>query len=163
MRVNSRYFTGCAINVPLNGLPISEEGLLAEIRPHPDPAAQKRLDKHLLAARATGPSDAQSKDAANAPAACRATSHSNDPAVAVGFRAHYLLLHHRLDARPVLGMVGWSGLRALFDLGTGRGEWWHAPVGLTTMAVGVLVVFVWMGPAVRKLSGRDPIEPHNSY
>jgi hypothetical protein len=33
MRLDRRYFTGTAVNVPLNALAIPEEGLLAEIRP----------------------------------------------------------------------------------------------------------------------------------
>lgn len=159
MRVNSRYFTGCAINIPLTGLPITEEALLAEIKPHLSPAAQKRLDKLLSDGGAGGTRSETEEEPGGAPPARTVLRIA---LLIMQWLWAFVLTIFFITTGSMLGlfggMVGWSGLRALFGLGTGVGEWWHAPAGLTMIIVGVLIVFVWMTPAVRKLSGRDPID-----
>lgn len=47
MKVNRRYFTRAAINIPSTIMPVSPREILLQIRPHLDPPAQKRLDSSL--------------------------------------------------------------------------------------------------------------------
>ncbi|MGI9048255.1 MAG: STM3941 family protein [Rubrobacteraceae bacterium] len=159
MRTNRRYFTGALINVSDIILPVSQQRMLAEIKPHLNLPAQRRLARFQIdetASRETG----EMVEAGDS----RSTSARTAIRLAFGVLrwlwATTLTLFFVMTG-SMLGLfgaiVGWSGLRALFGLGSGQGEWWHAPVGLAMMIFGLLLIFRWMDPIVRKLSGREPV------
>lgn len=163
MRVNSRYFTGHAINIPVGSLPISEEELLLEIKPYLRPSAQERLEERLAKS-----SSRTSKDEAS-------QSGEVPQKHPVAHKVLLLILFLLQRAWAALltigfictgsmlglfgGIVGWSRLRAVFGFGSGLGEWWHIPVGAIMLVIGALV-FLRMDRAIRKLSGREPVDSH---
>ena len=65
MRLNRRYLTGTIVNVPLTALAIPEEDLLAEIKPHLNPPAQRRLDKLMQSVGSSGPKGGTTHGARN--------------------------------------------------------------------------------------------------
>lgn len=155
MRLNRRYFTGATINVPGITLSVSQREILAAIQPHLGPEARERLSERLSRLYAQQASvSAQYRRSQTTPA--------DVPGMvprALQWLWAMALTFFLLMTGSMLGLfggiLGWSGLRAMFGVGNGQGEWWHAPVGLTMVAFGVLLIFR-LTPLVRRLSGREP-------
>lgn len=150
MRLNRRHFTGAVINVPQIALSVPQKAILAHIEPYLSPPARKRLAGFQTRKSAPPERVSGKTTAADAPGMVLEALRWLW-ALALTF---FVLMSGAMFCL-FGGILGWSGLRAMFGLGSGQGEWWHAPTGLTMLALGVLLIFR-LTPLVRGLSGREP-------
>jgi hypothetical protein len=156
MRLNRRYFTGTIANVPLLMLAIPEEELLAEIEPHLEDAARRRLAKFRERERA----------AASKREVARGATRSG------GGEAHRVLriakevvrwiavvvlslIYYATSGMLVLfgGLLAWNGLSPGVERDASQA---HPVSGAILIIVGLLV-FVFFPRLVKKLTGREVI------
>ncbi len=157
MRINRKYFTGAAINVSLVGLPISERRMLAEIKPHLNPTAQRLLAEfqpHEEAGGATGGiTDSGSTPARTALRITRAIR-----------RGVVLFVLSMVYYMITAGLVGLGVAFTWNSLGPGQAsELAHPVAGVILLLPGILW-FIFFPRLIKKMTGREPISsPYGGF